>query len=133
MKLLIPPFTEISAHAKVQRAENLWNTRNPEEIVFDNTKDCIWRYRNEFIQGREAIKEFLTRKWKREVGYKVKKELFLFSDNKISVRFSYDWHDEYGHELRSFGISHWEFASDGRMKERSTSINDVVLKTEMTH
>lgn len=119
-----PPFTRETATAKVQLAEDLWNTRNPEKVALAYTEDCLWRNREEFLQGHAAIIAFLTRKWAKELGYKLKKELFLFSDDKIAVQFTYTWHDEAGTQYRSHGIEHWEFAADGRMQKRTASIND---------
>lgn len=122
-----PPFTEDSARQKVQIAEDLWNTRDPIRVTKAYTEDSQWRNRNEFLQGHAEIENFLARKWHKELGYKLKKELFLFSSNKIAVQFEYEWHDEYGLWYRSHGLEHWEFSSDGRMKKRTASINDVVI------
>jgi uncharacterized protein len=124
---LLPPFTEATARAKVQRAENLWNTRDPHKVALAYTEDCVWRNRSEFVRGREGITALLTRKWEKELNYKLKKELFLFSGNKIAVQFSYDWNDAQGKRFQSHGIEHWEFAADGLMKKRTASINDVGL------
>jgi uncharacterized protein len=124
---LLPPFTEATARAKVQRAENLWNTRNPHKVALAYTSDSIWRNRDEFVQGREGIVALLTRKWEKELNYKLKKELFLFSDHKIAVQFAYEWNDAEGNRFRSHGIEHWEFAPDGLMEKRTASINDVHL------
>ena len=122
-----PPFTQESARQKVQIAEDLWNTRDPKKVAQAYTEDSIWRNRSEFIQGRAVIEAFLTRKWEKELDYKLKKELFLFSDDKIAVQFEYVWHDASGQWFRSYGLEHWEFAADGRMKKRTASINDVTL------
>ena len=122
-----PPFTQESARQKVQIAEDLWNTRDPKKVAQAYTEDSIWRNRSEFIQGRAEIEAFLTRKWEKELDYKLKKELFLFSDDKIAVQFEYVWHDASGQWFRSYGLEHWEFAADGRMKKRTASINDVTL------
>ena len=119
-----PPFTLETAKAKVQAAEDLWNTRDPERVAKAYTEDCVWRNREEFLTGHADIIAFLTRKWAKEIGYQLKKELFLFADDKIAVQFSYTWHDGAGVEYRSYGIEHWEFAADGRMKKRTASIND---------
>ena len=124
---LLPPFTEATARAKVQRAEDLWNTRDPQNVALAYTEDSVWRNRGESIRGRESIIALLTRKWRTELDYKLKKELFLFSDNKIAVQFEYTWQDTGGKHYRSYGIEHWEFAPDGRMEKRTTSINDVTL------
>ena len=123
-----PPFTLESARKKVQMAEDLWNTRDPKKVVQAYTEDSIWRNRNEFLQGHAEIEAFLTRKWAKELDYKLKKELFLFSDDKIAVQFEYVWHDATGRWFRSYGLEHWEFAADGRMKKRTASINDVIIK-----
>lgn len=125
--LLIPPFTIETARAKVQRAEDLWNTRDPEKVVLAYTEDCVWRNRDTFVTGHAAIKEFLKRKWEKEQNYKLKKELFLFSDDKIAVNFTYTWNDATGKKYTSYGLEHWEFAEDGRMKKRIASINDQGL------
>jgi nuclear transport factor 2 (NTF2) superfamily protein len=109
----------------VQAAEDLWNTRDPERVALAYTEDCTWRNRNEFISGREQIIAFLTLKWQKELDYKLKKDLFTFSDEKIAVEFFYEWHDFEGHWFRSYGIEHWTFAGDGRMMRRAASINDV--------
>lgn len=122
---IIPPFTEATARAKVQRAEDLWNTRDPQKVALAYTEDSIWRNRDQFIKGRNDIVAFLTGKWEKELDYKLKKELFLFSDDKIAVQFEYTWHDAKGKYYRSYGIEHWEFAADGRMRKRTASINDV--------
>ena len=125
---LVPPFDAVTARVKVQRAEDLWNTRDPEKVILAYTEDCVWRNRDEFLQGHEVIKKFLTRKWQKELGYRLKKELFIFSDNKIAVQFEYQWHDDKGQNFRSYGLEHWEFAADGRMKKRTASINDLVIQ-----
>lgn len=125
--ILKPPFTRESALTKVQLAQDLWNTKNPEKVALAYTEDTVWRNRDEFLTGREAITAFLKRKWEKELGYILKKELFLFSDNKIAVQFSYTWHDANGQHYQSYGLEHWEFSEDGRMKKRSASINDAPL------
>lgn len=127
--MIKPPFTSESAQAKVQAAEDLWNSKNPEKVALAYTEDTIWRNRNEFLQGRDAVVAFLTRKWQKELDYKLKKELFLFSDDKIAVQFQYEWRDDQGKNFRSYGLEHWEFAADGRMKKRTASINDVVIES----
>jgi nuclear transport factor 2 (NTF2) superfamily protein len=123
-----PPFTEESARAKVQEAEDLWNTRDPTRVVLAYTDDCVWRNRDEFINGRQQITAFLTRKWQKELDYKLKKELFTFSDDKIAVEFVYEWHDSDGNWFRSHGIEHWTFAENGLMIRRWASINDEPFK-----
>jgi uncharacterized protein len=124
---LLPPFTETTAKAKVQRAENLWNTRDPRQVALAYTKDSIWRNRTEIVQGRDDIVALLTRKWEKELNYILKKELFLYAGNKIAVQFAYEWNDAQGQRFRSHGIEHWEFAPDGLMEKRTASINDVEL------
>ena len=123
--IIKPPFTLESARQKAQMAEDLWNTRDPKRVAQAYTEDSIWRNRDEFLCGHSEIEAFLTRKWAKELGYKLKKELFLFSDDKIAVQFEYVWHDVSGQWYRSYGLEHWEFAPDGRMKKRTASINDV--------
>jgi nuclear transport factor 2 (NTF2) superfamily protein len=121
---LKPPFTQETARAKVQRAEDLWNTKDPAKIALAYTPESQWRNRNEFLKGRAGIEEFLKCKWKKEQSYKLKKELFTFSDNRIAVHFEYEWHDENGQWYRSHGNENWEFDDDGLMKKRDASIND---------
>ena len=124
-----PPFTEASAQAKVQTAENAWNTRNPEEVVRGYSEDSNWRNRDHFISGRTAIREFLDDKWRRELHYRLKKELWAFTDNRISVRFIYEWqHSETGQWYRTHGNEHWEFGSDGLMSRRDMSANDIPIR-----
>ncbi|MBY0354175.1 MAG: nuclear transport factor 2 family protein [Rickettsiales bacterium] len=120
-----PPFTEESARQKVQMAEDLWNTRDAKRVAQAYTEDCLWRNRETFITGHLEIEAFLARKWAKELDYQLKKELFLFSDDKIAVQFTYTWRDAAGQHYRSYGLEHWEFAPDGRMKQRTASINDV--------
>ena len=122
--VLKPPFTEATARQKVQIAEDLWNTKDPKRVAKAYTEDSQWRNRSEFLQGHAEIEEFLARKWGKELGYKLKKQLFLFSVDKIAVQFEYEWHDASGQWYRSYGLEHWEFAADGRMKKRTASIND---------
>lgn len=123
-----PPFTEETARAKVQAAENAWNTRDPERVALAYTEDSEWRNRAEFFSGREAIKEFLRRKWAKELDYRLKKELWAFRDNRIAVRFEYEWHDDSGNWYRSYGNENWEFREDGLMQKRFASINDVPIR-----
>lgn len=124
----LPPFTLETAKAKVQAAEDAWNTRNPEKVAIAYTEDSQWRNRAEFLSGREEIKAFLRRKWAKELDYRLKKELWSFTDNRISVRFEYEWHDDSGHWYRSYGNEQWEFAKSGLMRRREASINDVPIK-----
>lgn len=126
-----PPFNSETAKAKVKAAENAWNTRDPEIVARAYSEDSQWRNRGEFFQGREAIKEFLTRKWKKETHYKLMKELWAYTDNRISVRFEYEWHDEYENQwYRTHGNEHWEFDDDGLMRRRDMSANDVPIEEE---
>ncbi len=123
----VPPFTEETALAKVKAAENAWNTRDPEVVARAYTEDSQWRNRDEFFTGREAIKEFLTRKWAKELDYKLMKELWAFTGNHISVRFEYEWHDDAGQWFRTHGNEHWEFEDSGLMRRRDMSANDVPI------
>jgi uncharacterized protein len=122
-----PPFTFATATQKVQMAEDAWNTRNPEKVCLAYTTDTEWRNRSEFVQGREAVKDFLQRKWEKELDYRLKKELWRFTDNKIAVRFEYEWHDLTGQWYRSYGNEMWEFDGNGLMKKRYASINDLPI------
>jgi uncharacterized protein len=124
---IVPPFTEETALAKVQAAENLWNTRDPEKVVLGYTPDSVWRNRAEFLNGRAEIKAFLRRKWDRELDYRLKKTLWTFSGNRIAVTFEYEWHDDSGQWFRSYGNELWEFDPDGLMRRRIASINDVPI------
>lgn len=124
---LRPPFTLDTARQKVKAAENAWNTRDPERVAMAYSEDSQWRNRGEFFEGREAIKQFLRRKWQKELGYRLMKELWCHSERRISVRFEYEWHDDSGQWYRSHGNEHWEFADDGLMKRRDASINDVTI------
>ncbi|MFK8048462.1 MAG: DUF1348 family protein [Halioglobus sp.] len=125
---LIPPFTLETATAKVQRAEDLWNTRNPDNISLAYTPDSQWRNRAEFVKGREAIAKLLERKWTRELNYKLKKELFAFANNHIAVHFEYEYHDDSGQWFRAYGNEHWEFDDDGLMHTRDASINEKPIQ-----
>ncbi|QBS40207.1 nuclear transport factor 2 family protein [Nocardia sp. CS682] len=125
MRPPVPPFDLESAKVKVLAAENAWNTRDPERVAAAYTADSVWRNRDEFFTGRPAIVEFLTRKWASENGYALRKDLWAFEDNRIAVRFQYEWHDEAGQWWRSYGNEQWEFAPDGLMSRREASINDV--------
>ena len=124
---LIPPFTQETARAKVKAAEDGWNSRDPERVALAYTEDSQWRNRDEFFTGREAIKEFLTRKWASELDYRLMKELWAYTDNRISVRFEYEWHDESGQWYRTHGNEHWEFDDEGLMRRRDMSANDVPI------
>ncbi len=123
----LPPFTRESASIKVQAAEDAWNSKDPQRVAGAYTEDSQWRNREEFFTGREAIIEFLTRKWQKENDYVLRKSLWAFSDNRIAVRFQYEWHDEAGQWYRAYGNEQWEFAPDGLMRRREASINDVPI------
>jgi uncharacterized protein len=116
-----------SAKAKVQAAENAWNTRDPERVALAYTEDSDWRNRNEFLHGREEIKAFLRRKWAKELDYRLKKELWCWTENRIAVTFQYEWHDDSGQWFRSYGNELWEFADNGLMRRRIASINDAPI------
>jgi nuclear transport factor 2 (NTF2) superfamily protein len=124
---LKPPFTLQTAKLKVQRAEDLWNSKDPEKVALAYSINSQWRNRNVFIQGRKQIAEFLTAKWKRESGYRLKKELFTFSANLIAVQFQYEYHDDLGQWFRAYGIEHWSFDEDGLMVTRDASINELSI------
>ncbi len=126
-KLPLPPFNLETATQKVQMAENAWNTKDPEKVCLAYTIDTEWRNRNLFINGREEVKLFLIEKWKKELDYKLKKELWAFTDNRIAVRFEYEWHDKDGQWYRSYGNENWEFDQNGFMKKRFASINDLLI------
>lgn len=126
--IIKPPFTCETARAKVKAAEDAWNSRDPERVALAYTPDSEWRNRAEFLTGREAIKAFLQRKWDKELDYRLMKELWAFTDNRISVRFEYEWHDAAGNWFRSHGNEHWEFDDDGLMRRRDASINDVPIQ-----
>lgn len=123
-----PPFTEETARAKVKAAEDAWNTRDPERVSLAYTIDSEWRNRTEFFKGRDAIQEFLRRKWAKELDYRLMKELWAYTDNRISVRFEYEWHDETGQWFRTHGNEHWEFNADGLMQRRDMSANDYPIQ-----
>jgi len=120
----LPPFTLETATKKVQAAEDAWNTRDPVRVSLAYTPDTEWRNRADFVNGREQVVEFLTRKWERETDYRLKKTLWAFMDNRIAVRFEYEWHDAAGQWFRSHGNENWEFAENGLMQKRYASIND---------
>jgi uncharacterized protein len=123
----VPPFTRDDAITKVRAAEDGWNTRNPQKVALAYTPDSRWRNRSEFFQGRDAIVEFLTRKWARELEYRLIKELWAFGDDRIAVRFAYEWHDDAGAWFRSYGNENWLFDENGLMARRHASINDVPI------
>ncbi|RRH91507.1 nuclear transport factor 2 family protein [Variovorax beijingensis] len=120
----LPPFTLETATKKVQAAEDAWNTRDPVRVSLAYTPDTEWRNRADFVNGREQVVQFLTRKWEREHDYRLKKSLWAFMDNRIAVRFEYEWHDAAGQWFRSHGNENWEFAENGLMQRRYASIND---------
>jgi nuclear transport factor 2 (NTF2) superfamily protein len=123
-----PPFTETTARAKVQAAEDAWNTRRPELVVRAYSADSQWRNRDEFFSGREAIREFLAAKWQKELHYRLKKELWAFTGDRISVRFVYEWqHSATGQWYRTHGNEHWRFDPDGLMAQRDMSANDIPI------
>ena len=124
---LTPPFTLETAIQKVRRAEDGWNSRNPEKVSLVYTPDSRWRNRNEFIHGREQIVQFLTRKWQKELEYRLIKELWAFTGDRIAVRFAYEWRDSSGAWFRSYGNENWEFDEAGLMKARHASINDLAI------
>ena len=124
----VPPFTAETAKQKVQAAEDAWNSRDPERVALAYTMDSEWRNRDEFIKGREAIVAFLRRKWARELDYRLRKELWCFTDNRISVRFEYESRDVNGQWWRSHGNEHWEFDERGLMRRRDASINDYRIE-----
>ena len=123
-----PPFSLDSAAVKARAAEDAWNSRDPERVSLAYTTDSVWRNRAEFFQGREAIKAFLTRKWAKEFDYRLIKELWTASGNRIAVRFAYEWHDDSGNWFRSYGNENWEFAENGLMRHRLACINDLPIK-----
>ncbi len=123
----LPPFTAETARQKVRMAEDAWNTREPERVALGYTEDSRWRNRAEFLSGRAAIIAFLQRKWARELDYRLIKEVWAFTDNRIAVRFQYEWHDDSGNWFRSHGNEQWEFDGEGLMRRREASINDVAI------
>ena len=123
----LPPFTEETARQKVQLAEDSWNSRNPERVALAYTEDSEWRNRSEFVNGRPAIIELLRRKWARELDYRLRKELWAFTSNRIAVRFEYVFHDASGQWYRAYGNENWEFAPNGLMQRRFASINDLPI------
>ena len=127
MRPPVPPFTEETARQKVQAAEDGWNTKDPVKVAGAYTEDSVWRNRSEFVVGREQIEDFLRQKWDREHEYALRKSLWAFSDNRIAVRFQYEWHDDDGQWWRSYGNENWEFSDDGYMRTREASINDVPI------
>ena len=123
----LPPFDEAAARQKVLAAEAAWNTRDPERVALAYTEDSEWRNRGEFLRGRAEIVAFLTGKWQRELDYVLRKDLWAFTDDRIAVRFQYEWHDASGAWYRSYGNELWEFAPSGLMRRREASINDLAI------
>ena len=128
MRAPVPPFDEAAARRKVQAAEDAWNTRDPEGVAGAYTPDTRWRNRDEFLEGREEVVAFLRRKWEREQDYALRKALWAFSDDRIAVRFQYEWRDADGQWWRSYGNEHWEFDAEGYMRRREASIDDVAIE-----
>jgi uncharacterized protein len=130
LPVIVPPFTLETAVAKVRAAENAWNSRDPARVALAYTEDSVWRNRSEFLVGRDAIVEFLTRKWAKELDYRLVKALWAFTDDRIAVRFRYEWHAADGHWFRSYGNELWEFDARGLMCRREASINDLPIRDD---
>ncbi|MER7213100.1 nuclear transport factor 2 family protein [Streptosporangium sp. NPDC000239] len=126
----VPPFTSETARAKVQAAEDAWNTRDPRRVALAYTPGSVWRNRDEFVTGRDEIIAFLTRKWAKELGYALRKELWAFTGDRIAVRFQYEWHDADGQWWRSHGNELWEFDAEGLMRRREASVNDLRITAD---
>jgi nuclear transport factor 2 (NTF2) superfamily protein len=124
----LPPFTEETAPVKVRMAEDAWNTRDPDRVIPVYTQDTVWRNRAEFPKGRNEVRAFLARKWAKELDYRLIKELWAFRDNRIAVRFAYEWRDDSGSWFRSYGNENWEFDDNGLMRRRFASINDLPIR-----
>jgi nuclear transport factor 2 (NTF2) superfamily protein len=124
----LPPFDRDAAIKKVRLAEDGWNSRDPQKVSLAYSAASVWRNRSEFVTGREAIVQFLTRKWAKELDYRLIKELWAFNENRIAVRFAYEWHDDSGNWFRSYGNENWEFNTDGLMQKRYASINDLPIR-----
>ena len=125
-----PPFTQDTARQKVQIAQDLWNSKNPDAVVLAYTVDSIWRNRTQWVVGHREIGALLTRKWQRELDYKLNKELFIFSEDRIAVNFTYEYHDADGQWYRAHGLEHWQFNVDGLMQSRQASINEERISPE---
>ncbi len=123
----LPPFDAQTAAQKVRMAEDAWNSRDPQRVALAYTQDSVWRNRSEFFAGRDAIVQFLTRKWNKELDYRLIKELWAFHGSRIAVRFAYEWHDDSGNWVRSYGNENWEFDEHGYMRRRIASINDLPI------
>jgi nuclear transport factor 2 (NTF2) superfamily protein len=126
----LPPFTADTATQKARMAEDAWNSRDPAKVALAYTEGSDWRNRSEFFQGRAEIQAFLTRKWARELDYRLIKEVWTYRDNRIAVRFAYEWHDDSGQWFRSYGNENWEFDKHGLMQRRVASINDLPIKED---
>ncbi len=124
-----PPFSDETAVLKVRAAENAWNTRDPEKVSLAYTPNTVWRNRSDFFTGRQAVVDFLTAKWHRERDYRLIKELWAYTDNRIAVRFAYEWRDAEDNWFRSYGNENWEFDDDGLMQRRIASINDLAISS----
>ena len=127
MKLPVPPFDLESATAKIKAAENVWNTRKPDKVILAYTEDTEWRNRDEFLNGRKEIYDFLVRKWEKELDYKLRKDLWAYQGNRIAVRFEYEWRNSEDQWFRSYGNENWEFNKEGYMCKRFASINDLKI------
>ena len=125
-----PPFTAETAAQKVRMAEDAWNSRDPERVSLAYTPDSVWRNRAEFVSGRDEIVQFLRRKWNKELDYRLIKELWAFTGNRIAVRFAYEWHDDSGNWFRSYGNENWEFNEDGLMQRRFACLNDLPIRED---
>ena len=123
----LPPFSLETARQKVRMAEDAWNTRDPDKVALAYTEDTQWRNRAEFLNGRDEVRAFLARKWAREIGYRLIKEIWTFEGNRIAVRFCYEWHDDVGSWFRAYGNENWEFDEHGLMRRRIASINDLPI------
>ncbi|MDO8319905.1 nuclear transport factor 2 family protein [Rhodoferax sp.] len=130
IKAPVPPFTAETSAQKVRMAEDAWNSRDPDRVALVYTEDTRWRNRGEFPQGRDQVRQFLQRKWAKELDYRLIKELWAFADDRIAVRFAYEWHDDADQWFRSYGNENWQFNAQGFMQRRFASINDVLIKQE---
>ena len=130
MNVIRPPFTFETATAKVRAAEDAWNTRDPQRVSLAYAEDTEWRNRDQFLQGRDQIRELLTTKWERELDYRLTKSLWSFNDNRIAVRFQYEYHDVNGQWFRAYGNELWEFDDEGLMRRREASINDLAIQAD---
>ncbi len=126
----LPPFNEKAANEKIRLAEDGWNGRNPQKVALAYTENCLWRNRAEFATGREEIVQLLTRKWTRELDYRLIKELWAFTENRIAVRFAYEFHDDSGQWFRAYGNENWEFDDEGLMRRRIASINEHAIMAD---